>query len=353
MNIRSFIGNTRTNKDIIETATLDPHNFYLFNNGISCLARSVVVGDGYIDVVGLQVINGAQTVRSLVRAAKKWSREKPKVLVRITEIKEGYGPGAKIREQITKSNNTQNTIKVSDFRSNDPVQFELVKQFNEIVRSGNRVTYLPKRTAQIPTQGEIVKLEEFAKSVYAFMRDPTDFTNSTSFLFDDDSKAGGYSTVFGDGAQVWERMPQDEFEFRAAMYWIAQEFGAYLREAREQESDPDARASMERKWLLVYAAARTLEYYFPGEQLKTQMRKLYRGDWSIRKASTDKKSDVLRQVFAFAKGGVVTAYRISKKKGQGFEHRKWIRSKETPKEIREILWDIILPTQPKIGDIPK
>jgi hypothetical protein len=60
--------------------------------------------------------------------------------------------------------------------------------------------------------------------------------------------------VFGDGAQVWERMPQDEFEFRAAMYWIAQECGAHLREARELEGDADARASLERKWLLVYAA---------------------------------------------------------------------------------------------------
>ena len=75
-------------------------------------------------------------------------------------------PALRYARQITKSNNTQNTIKVSDFRSNDPVHLELVKQFSEIVRNGNRVTY-PKRTAQIPTQGEIVKLEEFAKSFYA------------------------------------------------------------------------------------------------------------------------------------------------------------------------------------------
>jgi hypothetical protein len=85
----------------------------------------------------------------------------------------------------------------------------------------------------------------------------------------------------------------------------------------------------------------------PGDQFKAQLRKLHRGDWSIRKTSPHKKSEMLRQVFACAKGGVVTAYRMSKKRAQGFEHRKWIRSKETPNEIREVLLDFILRMQPK------
>jgi AIPR protein len=163
LNIRNFIGSTSTNKAIIKTAVEEPENFYLFNNGISCLATRVSLTEEAVEVYGLQVINGAQTVKSLVHVAKKWQSEIPSVLVRITEIAEGYGPGGKIREQITKSNNTQNTIKISDFRSNDPVQEALREQFGGLVRGGRKVAYLPKRTDRIPPQTEIVRMEEFCQ----------------------------------------------------------------------------------------------------------------------------------------------------------------------------------------------
>jgi len=352
LNIRNFIGNTRTNAEIIKTAIEAPENFYLFNNGISCLATKVTVTEKSVEAVGLQVINGAQTVKSLVHVSKKWSAQIPCILVRITEIKEGYGPGGKIREQITKSNNTQNTIKISDFRSNDPVQIALKAQFAAIARKGRKAAYLPKRTDRVPAQTEIVRLEEFSKSVYAFLYDPTEFTNSTSFLFDD-SKLGGYAKVFGDGTHVWERMPDDEFEQRAAMYWIAQDFGAHLREAREKEVDTDARASLERKWLLIYAAARTLEFYYPGDEFKAQLRKFHKGDWSVAGEATDKKSQILSRVFQSAKSGVTTAYKNSKLYKPDFEHRKWIRSKDTPAAIKTMLTTIVLPAQPRLDDISK
>jgi hypothetical protein len=135
LNIRNYVGKTRTNKQIVETARRDPENFYMFNNGISCLATKVTVTDNAVEVIGLQVINGAQTIRSLVHVGK-FGSQLPFVLVRITEIAEGYGSGGKIREQITRFNNTQNTIKLSDFRSNDPVQSTLAEQFKLVVRNG-------------------------------------------------------------------------------------------------------------------------------------------------------------------------------------------------------------------------
>jgi hypothetical protein len=130
--------------------------------------------------------------------AGKFGSQIPFVLVQITEIAEGYGSDGKIREQITRFNNTQNTIKLSDFRSNDPVQLALSDQFKQVVRKGRKVAYLPKRTDKVPANHEVIRLKEFAKSVYAFLHGPTEFTASTSFLFDDSEK-GGYAVVFGDG----------------------------------------------------------------------------------------------------------------------------------------------------------
>src|SRR4051812_24172573 len=69
----------------------------------------------------------------------QWSRHTPEVLVRITEVPAGYGQAGKVREQITQFNNTQNTVKVSDFRSNDRVQEALKEQFAKIHRRGRQV----------------------------------------------------------------------------------------------------------------------------------------------------------------------------------------------------------------------
>lgn len=79
----------------------------------------------------LQVINGAQTVKGLVRAAGKlgkapaWDLQQPVVLVRITEVG-SYGGDGRFREDITRFNNTQNVIRDADFKSNDSVQSDLV-----------------------------------------------------------------------------------------------------------------------------------------------------------------------------------------------------------------------------------
>jgi hypothetical protein len=126
LNIRNFIGNTATNKKIVETARSNPDKFFLFNNGISCICSRLHVAEDKVEVEGLQVINGAQTVKALVNAARTrgsepspWLGDTPTILVRITEIPGGHGQSQKLRDQVTQFNNTQNVVKVSDFRSND------------------------------------------------------------------------------------------------------------------------------------------------------------------------------------------------------------------------------------------
>jgi hypothetical protein len=135
LNIRNFVGNTATNKKIVETARSNPERFFLFNNGISCICSSLHVAEDKIEVEGLQVINGAQTVKALVNASRTrggevspWSSLTPTILVRITEIPGGHGQSQKLRDQVTQFNNTQNVVKVSDFRSNDTVQEHLTRR---------------------------------------------------------------------------------------------------------------------------------------------------------------------------------------------------------------------------------
>jgi AIPR protein len=230
-----------------------------------------------------------------------------------------------LRDQVTQFNNTQNVVKVSDFRSNDTVQEHLKEQFKKIVYRGRQVAYVPKRTDRPPKNAELIRLEEFAKSIYAFMEEPISFSGATAFLFDDLS--GGYNRIFGDGEVKWEKMPDDEFRLRAAIYWLSKELGTHMREDRAGETDPDTKAALERKWVLMYATRKVFEHYFPNGKWKDELRKTYKGDWTL---GEDNKGKLFLQIYNTAKAGVVTAYRNSKKHDPEFVHRNWMRRKETP-----------------------
>ena len=50
LNIRNYIGNTGTNKEIIKSSENEPAEFFIYNNGISCLATKVAVSEDHLEV---------------------------------------------------------------------------------------------------------------------------------------------------------------------------------------------------------------------------------------------------------------------------------------------------------------
>jgi hypothetical protein len=192
-----------------------------------------------------------------------------------------------------------------------------------------------------------VRLEEFAKTVYAFLEDPIDFSGATAFLFDE--QAGGYSKIFGDGKSVWEKMPEDEFRLRAAIYWLSKEFTQRLKDDRKLETDADSRAALERKWILMSATRTVVQHYY-GNSWKSQLAKAYKGDWEM---GVGARGKIFLQIFKDAKAGVVMAYKNAKKNTPGFVHRNWMRSKTTPHEVAGVLNDIILVVRDPLPEIPE
>jgi hypothetical protein len=334
LNIRNFIGNTRTNKDIKQTAVDWGELFFLFNNGISCLAKKATIAEGGNVLVtqGLQVINGAQTVKALVKASHDKFRTEPLVLVRVTEVEKGYGDGG-FSSEVTRFNNTQNVIKVSDFKSNDPIQAYLKKKFS-YNRFGRKVEYFPKRTDKKSPNSIAIRLEEFAKVVYAFLYDPVKFSGSTSFLFDE-SEQGGYAKVFGNGTEVPDLMPEDEFRLRSSIWWIATEFDAALKEFKKGDISQHERAALERKWFLLYAARLVLQKSFDPEVYKNQIIPFYRGEWQM---DEGKEGEWFRELFKISKDSVVFVYKSSQRHQPDFVHRNWMRNIKSA----ESLYDYII-----------
>lgn len=338
LNIRNYIGRTTTNKGIMKAASESPDYFYHYNNGISCLGTSVEVvnrGDR-LKVKGLQVINGAQTVKALHRAnqQKPWKIPStiPLVLVRVTEVSKGYGEAGRFAEDTVRYNNTQNVIKASDFRSNDPVQRDLKERFNKVVRFGRNTEYMPKRTEGSKRNTWIVRMEEFSKVIYSFLEDPISFSGSTSYLFDD-SEQGGYRVVFGDGKHIWDKMPEDEFHLRSAVWWMGEVFAERRKSDRDRTTDPVEKGALERKWMLIYAARLVLEISF-GPKYRSQMMKFYRGDWKL---GQDTDGEWFEELYERAKSAVIFVYGEAAKHKDDFVHRNWMRSPETVQALKDVV----------------
>ncbi len=333
LNIRNYLGNTATNKSIIETLRQDPTKFYYYNNGIGCLAEKMEVTKDRIQVRGLQVINGAQTVRAIHKASKdKETAEAVKqalVLVRVTEAAGQYGATGKFRDSIVRYNNTQNVIKLSDFKSNDAIHEDLRNKFAQHRRDGKQVVYVSKRTdPREHRNAYVVPMEEFSKVVYSFLRDPVSFSAKTSFLFDE-SESGGYVHVFGDGTEVYTTMPAEAFKIRSAVWWMATEFEKKLKIDRANANDPLEKAAMERKWFILFIARLVLERSFKGSDYQTEVAKHYKGNWHL---GSGPVGEWMSELYKISKEALVYRYTESAA-APDFVHRNWMRNPKTVENL--------------------
>jgi len=199
-NIRGYMGNRGLNSEIADTAENHADDFFYYNNGVSAICKSFEVIKNHLHIEKLQVINGAQTIGSLSKAAPK---EELDILFRLTEtgdinIEKG------INSQIIKFNNTQNVIKVSDFRSNDEIQKWLEQAFRTARNypTFKAVSYLRKRGRHAGA-AKALKLEELAKLLYVYNFPPMRIYESPRDLWTLAGYGGVYEQIFGmDGRRV-------------------------------------------------------------------------------------------------------------------------------------------------------
>ena len=229
LNIRNFIGDTSTNKKIVETVGEEPENFFFYNNGISAIASKVKENPetGQLDCESFSIINGAQTFKSISKAyAKLRSKTKDvknlSVMMRLTEAPNLF-TNTDFVERITQYNNTQNAVKISDFRSNDGVQTALAGYFGKIAFGGKKYYYKNKRTHGAPKNMISITLDDFCKSIHSFDKGPIDCFGGVKYLYDTNAK-GGYYFLFGDkeSNEILETISQSQFDIFASKFFICE-----------------------------------------------------------------------------------------------------------------------------------
>jgi len=129
-NVRNPLLQSQFNEEIENTVLENPAFFWYYNNGITAITNDLpTIGQQAenIEVGGLQIINGAQTVYSIYRAYRNASPGKRRqmdqdALITLRILRTG---GRDFDINVTRYTNSQSPIKDSDFFANDDIQIAL------------------------------------------------------------------------------------------------------------------------------------------------------------------------------------------------------------------------------------
>jgi hypothetical protein len=193
---------SKTYDGIKETITNEPHNFWYYNNGITIIAKKLIIENDKINLKQFSIINGAQTTSSFLQFLHEIERDYKKkdqikmvkkleevhILTRIVETQDDN----EFKNKITLFNNTQNPISTRDMVSNNPEQISLQKKF---LNSKPAIFIDIRRGALKPTgitfdKHRIVTNTELAQFLNAsILQKPFNAKNNKSTIFNKDKNS--------------------------------------------------------------------------------------------------------------------------------------------------------------------
>lgn len=203
-NLRQFKGLTEINESIAKTLFSNPEKFWYFNNGITILCESVrkkPLGGasneiGTFECKGASVVNGAQTVGTIVDAAKREAAnlDAAHVLVRLISL-DNCPPS--FADELTRAANTQNRIERRDFAALDPNQKRLRTEL--LLECQKEYAYQSGEPA--PQESTGCTLDEAAIALACAMPDvglAVQAKREVGMLYEDITKAP-YTQIFNNG----------------------------------------------------------------------------------------------------------------------------------------------------------
>ena len=200
-NIRLALRQNKVNDKIRETAQGDDsENFFYYNNGVTATCSSFEYEDGKVSAENVQVVNGAQTVNSLQYLTQK-PNDKVYVLLRLIETSQFGKRKNETADKITRYQNTQNPIKLPDFKSNDVMQVWLRDNLsNSLSGRGANIEfwYCHKRGYEPSnTPGIRVTSEDLGRVRHAFLFGPRVAYKEPKTIWDESNNDATYWEAFG------------------------------------------------------------------------------------------------------------------------------------------------------------
>lgn len=245
-NIRSFLGKKgQVNTGMKQTLENAPENFFYFNNGISALCNEFSFNDNTreLNITKFQVVNGAQTVGAIAHVAKshKDKLSDVRVLIKLTSVK-GASREKGIAAEIIKANNTQNTLRIPDFRANDKIQLWIDHEFTKLKNKGKlgKLIYGRKRPYKRAQKNEtLIKMMDLGKIRYSWFHDPRIAIGAPNKLFLLKEDGGVYEDAFGENSEIGDMWTEKNFNETILSIHAWNQCNIELKKASQEEFNID------------------------------------------------------------------------------------------------------------------
>lgn len=190
-NVRGFLGDTKYNKNIINTLKDSHRYFFMYNNGITITAENIECeeknsGIKYLfQIKNFQIVNGGQTVRSIYNFLDSDDSNK------ISKLREAYvlirifktSDDDPLKNSIAEYTNSQNAISDVDLKSIDNIQIQIEKYLDELdilyARKAGSLGDLEKQYKHR------ISMEKLAQVLYSSLGYPDRASNQKRRLFQD------------------------------------------------------------------------------------------------------------------------------------------------------------------------
>ncbi len=182
-NVRKSLGlNNAVNKGIKNTIYGDRHReFFFFHNGITAICKSMVFrDDGLLELQGLSVVNGCQSLSTLVSCSERAKEiEDAYIMFRFYEI-----PQLDRAERISIFTNSQSAVKPRDLRSNDKRVLNLKKLFEQRFPTGYLVTKRGEEPPASKDKRHVLDLADLGKYLITWHSQRPNIAYSETRIFD-------------------------------------------------------------------------------------------------------------------------------------------------------------------------
>lgn len=188
-NVRGYLGSTtKFNKNIIKTIQDQPNKFFMFNNGITMTAKSIVKEDingakkFSCRITGFQIVNGGQTIRTIYEFChNSFDQEKlanAEILVRLFQT----ATDKQLTNNIAEYTNSQNAISSVDLKSISDYQIKIGTYLEK-----KDILYVRKSgdTGNVEESYKYrISMEKVAQLLYSYSGYPDRATNQKKALFE-------------------------------------------------------------------------------------------------------------------------------------------------------------------------
>lgn len=216
-NVRDYLGNTKFNKQIVNTIKDDYINFFIYNNGLTITADNITTElksqNRVVSVLleNFQVVNGGQTLRAIytyknMKNSDLNNLNDASILVRLLDTNSNHDLTSKISEYT----NSQNPIKAMDLRSLDTIQLTIENRLQL-----EKIYYARKRGKILFDEEEYefsISMEKVGQLLFAYKGFPEKAGNNKVKIFTDH-----YDSIFNDDPTLFDRIIKQIEIYREAL----------------------------------------------------------------------------------------------------------------------------------------